>query len=287
MSLILKGDLDWIAIKALEKDRARRYDGPAALADDVQRYLDNEAIEAHPSSLRYRIQRVYRKYRIGFVATGVCVGMLIVGTIGTSLLWLRAASAEQFARSAAVAERAARSIAEGERNRATEAEHRTAAEKIRVAQSLARQLVSVGVQKTTESDYQGALPWLVSASNHSPDHAEVAIAVATAQSYRCGGVFVHDSRVNAAEWHSTEEMVATAGQDGFVRLWDAESGRLVSEWVHDDVVFLIAFNGDSSQLLTVSRSPQLKKFGRTERPFLKLDQIIRSPMPLSPMMAKC
>ena len=52
LSVLLKGDLDWIAVKALEKDRTRRYDGPGALADDVERYLTDEAIDARPKALR-------------------------------------------------------------------------------------------------------------------------------------------------------------------------------------------------------------------------------------------
>jgi serine/threonine protein kinase len=52
---ILRGDLDWIVMKALEKDRGRRYETASAFADDVRRFLANEVIEARPPSRRYRL----------------------------------------------------------------------------------------------------------------------------------------------------------------------------------------------------------------------------------------
>ena len=63
---ILKGDLDWIVVKSLEKDRLRRYDTPSALADDVTRYLNGEAIEARPPSLSYLREEINPQAQGGF-----------------------------------------------------------------------------------------------------------------------------------------------------------------------------------------------------------------------------
>ena len=52
---LLRGELDWIALKALEKDRDRRYETASGFANDVQRYLDDEPVEACPPSRRYRL----------------------------------------------------------------------------------------------------------------------------------------------------------------------------------------------------------------------------------------
>ena len=65
---LLRGDLDWIVIRALEKDRARRYETANGLAMDVQRYLDNEPVVARPPSRIYRLQKLVRRNKTTFVA---------------------------------------------------------------------------------------------------------------------------------------------------------------------------------------------------------------------------
>ena len=77
LNRILKGDLDWIAMKAIEKDRSRRYDGPAALADDVQRFLSDEPIEARPPTVGYRFNKAIRKHKTEFLTVAAIAGMLV------------------------------------------------------------------------------------------------------------------------------------------------------------------------------------------------------------------
>ena len=72
---LLRGDLDWITMKALEKDRARRYGGPSELAADLRRYLDHEPVEARPASVGYRLRKYTRRHR---VAVGVTAGLLLL-----------------------------------------------------------------------------------------------------------------------------------------------------------------------------------------------------------------
>ncbi len=75
---LLRRDLDWIVMKALEKDRARRYGTPSELAADLRRHLENEPVQARPASTGYRLQKYVRRHRIGVgVAGGVVV--LLVG----------------------------------------------------------------------------------------------------------------------------------------------------------------------------------------------------------------
>ena len=71
---LLHGDLDWITMKALEKDRTRRYGAPSDLAADITRYLSHEPVEARPASTGYRLQKYVRRHRIGAaVATGLVI----------------------------------------------------------------------------------------------------------------------------------------------------------------------------------------------------------------------
>ncbi len=86
----LKGDLDWIVLKALEKDRTRRYGTATELSDDVQRYLDDEAVTATPPSTPYRLKKLVRKHRTAIgIATAIAASLLL-GIVATSLMAVRA-----------------------------------------------------------------------------------------------------------------------------------------------------------------------------------------------------
>ena len=81
---MLRGELDWIVMKSLEKDRTRRYETASAFVDDIQRYLADEAVEARPASAGYLLGKFVKKHR-GLVATvAALTGLLIAGIIGTS-----------------------------------------------------------------------------------------------------------------------------------------------------------------------------------------------------------
>jgi len=71
----LRGDLDWIAMRALEKDRARRYESPSDLAADIRRHLKDEPVFARPPSTRYRMAKFVRRHR---VAVGSLAGIFLV-----------------------------------------------------------------------------------------------------------------------------------------------------------------------------------------------------------------
>jgi hypothetical protein len=99
---LLHGDLDWIVMKTLEKDRTRRYETANGLALDIQRYLSNEPIMARPPSRLYRLGKLVRRNRVVFAAAGA-VAIALVAGMGTST-WLflkerdarhRAVAAEQ------------------------------------------------------------------------------------------------------------------------------------------------------------------------------------------------
>ena len=72
---LLRGDLDWITVKALEKDRARRYGAPSELAADLRRHLDHEPVVARPASAGYRLRKYARRHRVAVV---VAAGLLLL-----------------------------------------------------------------------------------------------------------------------------------------------------------------------------------------------------------------
>ena len=80
---LVRGDLDWISMKALEKDRARRYATASGLADDIQRFLNDEAIEARPPSRSYRLHKMIRRNRGPVAAAAIVLLTLVLGIFAT------------------------------------------------------------------------------------------------------------------------------------------------------------------------------------------------------------
>jgi serine/threonine protein kinase/WD40 repeat protein len=90
----LRGDLDWIVMKCLEKDRARRYDTANGLAADLKRHLDNEPVLARPPSAAYRFQKALRRNKLAFAATAAIILTLAAGIVISTWQAARARKAE-------------------------------------------------------------------------------------------------------------------------------------------------------------------------------------------------
>ncbi|MCB1129650.1 MAG: serine/threonine protein kinase [Verrucomicrobiae bacterium] len=95
LSAELAGDLDWIVMKAIEKDRRLRYETANGLALDVQRYLDDEPVLARPPTRRYRLVKLVRRNRLVFAAGGVALFGLLAGFGVATWLFLRERDARQ------------------------------------------------------------------------------------------------------------------------------------------------------------------------------------------------
>jgi serine/threonine protein kinase len=111
LTKLVRGELDWIVMQALEKDRRRRYETAIGFSIDVQRYLADEPVLACPPSPWYRLRKFVRRNKRAALAALLVLGVLVIGIIGTSTGMLRATKAE------AVAKREARekSLALGEK----------------------------------------------------------------------------------------------------------------------------------------------------------------------------
>jgi len=136
----LQGDLDWIVMKCLEKDRTRRYDTANGLAMDLKRHLNSEPIVARPPSTAYRFQKLVRRNKLAFAATGAIAVVLLLGiTVSTSQA-IRATYAQREAL-------AARQQAEAKAREATAAREQASQQRdlarARLYQSLVREARSV------------------------------------------------------------------------------------------------------------------------------------------------
>ena len=124
LTKLMRGDLDWIVMKALEKDRNRRYETANGLALDIQRHLNQEPVLACPPSTTYRFQKLVRRNKLIFLAGGAVVAALVLG-LGTAIWsFLNEREARQRARTAE------------ERSQVREAEARAAEAKAREALSV-------------------------------------------------------------------------------------------------------------------------------------------------------
>lgn len=120
----IRGELDWIVLRALEKERNRRYDTAAALARDIQRYLADEMVEARPPSTRYRLLKIARRFRGQVILGALVLFALIAGIIGTTWGLFEARTQKVSAELAKSAEKEQRIIAQNNFERAMEERER-------------------------------------------------------------------------------------------------------------------------------------------------------------------
>src|SRR6185503_5955042 len=93
----IHNDLDWIVMKCLEKDRARRYETANGLASDLQRHLNNEAVLARPPSAAYRFEKLVRRNTLAFAAVTAIASVLVLGAIVSTWQAVRATRATRAA----------------------------------------------------------------------------------------------------------------------------------------------------------------------------------------------
>ena len=140
----VRGDLDWIVMKAIDKDRTRRYESATSLGEDIQRFLDHEPVSATPPSRLYSAKKFVRRHRTG-VFTGVALGLLLI-------LGLVVSTVQAF--------------------RIKAANDRTQAQAEKSRQALVRLVDANGLRHFEENDLFRGLPWFVEALKLDSGHPE-------------------------------------------------------------------------------------------------------------------
>jgi WD40 repeat protein len=229
----LRGDLDWIVLKAMEKDRSRRYETANGLAMDIQRHLHNEPVLARPPSTAYRFQKAFARNKVGILAAMAVAVALLVGISVSVWQAVRATNAEHeqrslrtAAESACVGESSQRQAAEAAQASETKlrklAQLEAYAADMKAAQAALQQhsrLQAVALldrywPKPGESDLRG-IEWryLWQAAKGDEIYTWKHPGMAP------GALFAPDGR-----------QMATACFDGMLRIWNVASGKLVAQF---------------------------------------------------------
>jgi non-specific serine/threonine protein kinase/serine/threonine-protein kinase len=145
---LLRGDLDWIVMKALEKDRTRRYETANDLALDVQRYLHDEPVLAGPPGAGYRLRKFVRRHRGPVVAAALVLAALLAGLAGTTWGLVRAERARR-AEAAARGREAERADGEARQRQRADRERDRAEEERRIAEAVQR-FLEVGLLRQAD-----------------------------------------------------------------------------------------------------------------------------------------
>jgi len=219
----VRGDLDWIVMKALEKDRARRYDTASALLEDVQHHLSHEPVKAGPPGAAYRARKFVRRHRAG-LAVGTALGaLLLAGAIVSSWQAVRATRAErEEKKQRQEAEQQAR-IAKNERTTADKERQR--AERTSMRMELRRAEDAFGADNSSLG-----LAYLAWVMRKDPTNQAVAERILSALTYRsfplpAFGPLQHDRPIRFAGFSPRGDRVVTASDDRTARVWSTANGQ--------------------------------------------------------------
>ena len=216
----LRGDLDWIVLKALEKDRTRRYATANAFADDIQRHLNNEPVGARPPNPLYLLRKAIRRHRPAVaVATGIA--LLLVGGVG-------------FIVRDAARTRGAEKVQRGLREKAEQAKAEADLANQRLQRSLFIREWQDAEQLLDQGKTASALAWFARAAREHPDDATaqtrlLSILTEKNAALPLGPPLRHGSPVASASFTADQQHLVTAADDGRIRVWFLGSER--EPWV--------------------------------------------------------
>src|SRR5437867_2243559 len=194
----VRGGLDWVVMKCLEKDRARRYASASGLAADIQRHLHHEPVTARPPSALYRFQKLFRRNRVAVLAAGAVAVSIVAGLIVSTALFFGEKRARQRAVAAEQAQDRLRRVAEESRAQVDQANQRMAANLRQLEWRRAEELVAAGKR----SD---ALALWALLSRQQPDDTVLATRLLSALSQRSfavprGPAWRHDAMVTVVKF---------------------------------------------------------------------------------------
>ena len=217
---ILKGELDWIVMKAIDKKRKRRYESASDFAKEVSNYLNGDTVKARPPTIAYKMSKFTKRNRGLVGGVSLVFLTLLLGIVGTSIGLFRAAAATAESRSL-----------------------------------LAHQYASNGVANIQNGDFCGALPWLGAAleiGDSESNMMEKRLSAAINNTPKIGGVFTHEARVNDVELSPDGVLLASASSDGQICVWKLTDGVKIACFEITPGTNSVSFHPKGGMLLSVS-----------------------------------
>ncbi|MCC7375737.1 MAG: protein kinase [Verrucomicrobiales bacterium] len=259
----VRGDLDWITMKCLEKDRTRRYETANALVMDIRRFLNMEPVLARPPSTGYRLWKSIRRNKAAYTAGSVLSVALLAGLLTSTWFWRRESEARNLAVAAARAARTAQSKESDERRRAEQ----------RLYEGLVREARAIRLARRV--GYRDSVFALLERARNLAG-ATVDTAELRREAVACFGDFVghsplpplafpentrvqrivvdpSDQFIGALLWDWRKPATsddAREGQHGIL-IYEIQSGREIADLSGDSHAVDIAFFEDSSGLVSL------------------------------------
>jgi serine/threonine protein kinase len=249
---LIRGDLDWIVMKCLEKDRARRYETANGLAADVHCYLTHEPVLARPPGTLYRFQKTVRRHKLAFAAAGAVLVSLVLGLAAATVMFFKeqmALGGEKAARAQVVQQKSEVEIKKAELERKNAEFRAMLAEAARSDRLVAEEKLRAGQE-------QAAFAHLARACEYDPSStlaAEKAIAALGVWNHRLPDVILAglEGRMLSAEFSSEGSRIVTADEKT-ARVWDAATGKTLATLAHATNVHGAEFSPDGTRIVTAS-----------------------------------
>ena len=276
---LLRGELDWVVMKCLEKQRDRRYETANGLARDLQHYLADEPVEARPPSPAYRLTKFLSRNKGPVLAAGLLLLALVGGIIGTTFGLIRAEHQRQAAESATIAERLARQEAlklqamaeeatEKEKTaRLDEAQQRSIAENASLRATIEREKAELGLANALfdraqgfldHGDIQPGLLFLARSLRELPPNNDV-LADVIRKCIRSYSeeiteipvrYFEHSAVPSCAGFLPDGQQLAVGCEDGTVVLWNLETDEIQgTKMNHPFHLHRIAVSPDGTKMI--------------------------------------
>ena len=231
---LFKGDLDWITMKCLEKDRRHRYETPSELVSDLHRHLNNEPVSAAAPSLSYQLQKYHRKHKVLFRSAAIISVVLVVATVLSVSLAVRMNQLRKKADVATNAEAKQRVVAETERDRALTVERELQETSIELENNL-YVADMLAVEDAVESEELIRVKQLLmrhrkERSGNDLRGLEWRYYWQQARGEIHSSYQAHNGPILKIRMLRDGKRLITVGLDQKVKLWNSTDQRLIQEW---------------------------------------------------------
>ncbi len=244
----VRGDLDWIVMKCLEKDRQRRYETANGLAADLKRHLNTEPVVARPPSRLYEFQKTVLRHRFGFAATAALISVLLAGVLTSTWQAVEATRA----RKAEVKQRMAAQDAQAQavaQQKKAEAEWQRAEDQLMRAEWL----VYAGQLMLAQSDFEAGNGGL---ARHYLDQCQVNLRgwehrYLSARINAKQTLLGHNGAISSVTFSLDGQRIVTGSYDLTAKVWDAATAQeIFTLHGHKGFVLSAAFSPDGQRIVT-------------------------------------